>query len=128
MVELGDGLLNVNPVSRCCELVSKSDIKKKNNKKLRQEVWTFRGAIWEETIGQAGEDWKYLYQLCSRLEKAPAPVCPLLDKIGMHRYAAKDRVGILTDHIEQFTPHPALDSHTVTAHQEEVERRVRESL
>ncbi|GBP35304.1 hypothetical protein EVAR_20677_1 [Eumeta japonica] len=25
---------------------------------LRQAVWTFRGAAWEETIEQAGEDWK----------------------------------------------------------------------
>ncbi|GBP31516.1 RNA-directed DNA polymerase from mobile element jockey [Eumeta japonica] len=25
---------------------------------LRQEVWTFRGAAWEEAIGQADEDWK----------------------------------------------------------------------
>ncbi|GBP47303.1 Probable RNA-directed DNA polymerase from transposon X-element [Eumeta japonica] len=75
---------------------------------LRQEVWTFRGAAWEETIGQAGEDWKSLHQLCRRLTKAPASVWPLFDKTGMRRYAAKDRAEILAEHLEeQFTLHPA---------------------
>ncbi|GBP34307.1 RNA-directed DNA polymerase from mobile element jockey [Eumeta japonica] len=93
---------------------------------LRQEVWTFGGAAWEETIGQAGEDWKSLHQLCRSLTKAPAPVCPLFDKTGMRRYAAKDRAEILAEHLEeQFTLHPASDSHSIVRHHEEVEHRVR---
>ncbi|GBP33483.1 hypothetical protein EVAR_23886_1 [Eumeta japonica] len=75
--------------------------------KLRQAMWTFRGAAWEETIVQAGEDWKSLYQLCRRPTRAPAPVCPLFDRTGIRRYAAKDRVEILAEHMEeQFTLHP----------------------
>ncbi|GBP74901.1 RNA-directed DNA polymerase from mobile element jockey [Eumeta japonica] len=96
---------------------------------LRQEVWTFRGAAWEETIGQAGEDWKSLHQLCRSLTKAPAPVCPLFDKTGTPRYPAKDRAEILAEHLEeQFTLHPASDSHSIVRHHEEVEHRVREFL
>ncbi|GBP52037.1 RNA-directed DNA polymerase from mobile element jockey [Eumeta japonica] len=73
----------------------------------------FRATAWEETIGQASEDWKSLHQICRRLTKAPAPVYPLLDKTGMHRYATKDRrikgAKILAEHLEeQFTSHPAL--------------------
>ncbi|GBP67644.1 RNA-directed DNA polymerase from mobile element jockey [Eumeta japonica] len=96
---------------------------------LRQEVRTFRGAAWEETIGQAGEDWKSLHQLCRSLTKAPAPVCPLFDKTGMRGYATKDRAEILAEHLEeQFTLHPASDSHSIVKHHEEVEHRVREFL
>ncbi|GBP64862.1 Probable RNA-directed DNA polymerase from transposon BS [Eumeta japonica] len=87
------------------------------------------GAAWEETIGQAGEDWKSLRQLCRRLTKAPTPVCPLLDKTGIRRYAAKDPAEILSEHLkEQFTLHPASDSHPIIVHHEEVERREREFL
>ncbi|GBP27753.1 hypothetical protein EVAR_82802_1 [Eumeta japonica] len=47
----------------------------------------------------------------------------------MRRYAAKDRAEILEKRLEeQFTPHPASDSHAATLHQKEVERRVREIL
>ncbi|GBP91286.1 RNA-directed DNA polymerase from mobile element jockey [Eumeta japonica] len=77
---------------------------------LRQALWTFRGAAWEETIEQAGEDWKPLHLLCRRLTRSPAPECPLFDKTGTRRYAAKDRAEILAEHLEeQFTPHTPSD-------------------
>ncbi|GBP57181.1 hypothetical protein EVAR_37860_1 [Eumeta japonica] len=76
------------------------------------------------------EDWKSLHQLCRCLTKAPASVCPLFDKTGIRRYTVtKNRAEILAEHLEeQFTPHPASDSHEATLHQEEVERCVREFL
>ncbi|GBP33593.1 hypothetical protein EVAR_32091_1 [Eumeta japonica] len=47
----------------------------------------------------------------------------------MRRYAAKDRAEILAEHLEeQFTLHPASDSHSIVRHHEEVEHRVREFL
>ncbi|GBP53950.1 RNA-directed DNA polymerase from mobile element jockey [Eumeta japonica] len=47
----------------------------------------------------------------------------------MRRYAAKDRAEILAEHLEeQFTLHPASDSHSNVRHHEEVEHRVREFL
>ncbi|GBP44725.1 hypothetical protein EVAR_81493_1 [Eumeta japonica] len=47
----------------------------------------------------------------------------------MRRYAAKDRVEILAEHLkEQFIPHPALDSREVASHQEQIERRIQEFL
>ncbi|GBP94618.1 RNA-directed DNA polymerase from mobile element jockey [Eumeta japonica] len=68
-------------------------------------------------------------ELCRSLTKAPAPVCPLFDKTGMRRYAAKDRAEILAEHLEkQFTLHPASDSHSIVRHHEEVEHRVRKFL
>ncbi|GBP81820.1 RNA-directed DNA polymerase from mobile element jockey [Eumeta japonica] len=79
--------------------------------------------------GQAGEDWKFLHRLCRRLTKAPTPMCLLFDKTGMCRYAKKDRVKILAEHLEeQFTLHPASESHVATSHREEMENRVREFL
>ncbi|GBP41084.1 RNA-directed DNA polymerase from mobile element jockey [Eumeta japonica] len=95
-------------------------------------------AAWEKTNGQPDENWKSFHQLCRRLMKAPAPVCPLLDKIGMRRYVAKDRTEILAEHLEeQFTTHVTLTlnrqlkashSHPIIVHHEEVERRIREYL
>ncbi|GBP78732.1 hypothetical protein EVAR_54543_1 [Eumeta japonica] len=94
--------------------------------KLKQDVWTSRAAAWEETIAQAGVKWKSLHQLCRCLRKAPAPVCPLFDKTGMRRYAAKDRAEILTEHLEgQFTLHSASDWHSIAIHHAVVEHRVR---
>ncbi|GBP28750.1 RNA-directed DNA polymerase from mobile element jockey [Eumeta japonica] len=47
----------------------------------------------------------------------------------MRRYAAKDRAEILAEHLEeQFTLHPASDSHSIVRHHEEIEHRVREFL
>ncbi|GBP89419.1 hypothetical protein EVAR_89127_1 [Eumeta japonica] len=78
--------------------------------KLRKAIWTFRGAAWEETIKQTGDNWNYLHLLCRHLTRAPAPVCPLFDRTKMRRYAAKDRTEIPSEHLEeQFTPHPSLD-------------------
>ncbi|GBP65548.1 RNA-directed DNA polymerase from mobile element jockey [Eumeta japonica] len=89
---------------------------------LRQAVWTFRGAAWEETIEQAGEDWKSLHLLCRRLTRSPAPVCPLFDKTGTRRYAAKDRAEILAEHLEgQFTPHTPTDTPEAASHHVQVE-------
>ncbi|GBP62578.1 RNA-directed DNA polymerase from mobile element jockey [Eumeta japonica] len=96
---------------------------------LRQAVWTFRGATWEETIEQAGEDWKSLHLLCRRLTRSPAPVCPLFDKTGTRRYAAKDRAEIQAEHLEeQFTPHTPSDTTEAASHHVQVERRVEEFL
>ncbi|GBP47638.1 RNA-directed DNA polymerase from mobile element jockey [Eumeta japonica] len=94
---------------------------------LRQAVLTFRGAAWEETIEQAGEDWKSLHQLCRRLTRSPAPVCPLFDKTGTRRYAARERAEILAEHLEeQFTPHTPSDTPEAASHHVQVERRVEE--
>ncbi|GBP89928.1 RNA-directed DNA polymerase from mobile element jockey [Eumeta japonica] len=96
---------------------------------LRQAVWTFRGAAWEETIEQAGEDWKSLHLLCRRLTRSPAPVCPLFDKTEARRYAAKERAEILAEHLEeQFTPHTPSDTPEAASHHVQVERRVEEFL
>ncbi|GBP61858.1 hypothetical protein EVAR_97300_1 [Eumeta japonica] len=87
------------------------------------------GTAWEETIGQVGEDWKSLHQLCRRLTKAPAPVCLLFDKTEIRRYAAKDRAEILAEHLEeQFILHPASDSHPTAIRHAEVKHRIRELL
>ncbi|GBP33731.1 hypothetical protein EVAR_17058_1 [Eumeta japonica] len=68
------------------------------------------GAVWEELIELARTR-----NPCSRLTRAPAPVCPLLDKTRMCRYAEKDRVEILVKHLEeQFILHPASDSRKAT--------------
>ncbi|GBP76656.1 RNA-directed DNA polymerase from mobile element jockey [Eumeta japonica] len=96
---------------------------------LRQAVWTFRGAAWEKTIEQAGEDWKSLHLLCRRLTRSPAPVCPLFDKTGTRRYAVKDRAEILAEHLEeQFTPHTPSDTPEAASHHAHVERQVDEFL
>ncbi|GBP41716.1 hypothetical protein EVAR_33707_1 [Eumeta japonica] len=62
---------------------------------LRQAVWTFRGATWEETIEEAAADWKSLHLLCRRLTRAPAPVRPLFGRTGTRRYAGKNRAETL---------------------------------
>ncbi|GBP58049.1 Probable RNA-directed DNA polymerase from transposon X-element [Eumeta japonica] len=96
---------------------------------LWQAVWMFRGAAWEETIEQAGEDWKSLHLLCRRLTRSPAPVCPLFDKTGTRQYAAKDRAEILAEHLEeQFTPHTPSDTPEAALHHVQVERQVEEFL
>ncbi|GBP53056.1 Probable RNA-directed DNA polymerase from transposon X-element [Eumeta japonica] len=96
---------------------------------LRQAVCTFRGVAWKETIEQAGDDWKSLHLLCRHLTRAPAPVCPLFNRTGMRRYAAKDRAEILAEHLEeQFIPHLSLDSLEATSHHARVERCVQKFL
>ncbi|GBP22589.1 hypothetical protein EVAR_84829_1 [Eumeta japonica] len=83
---------------------------------LRQAVLTFRAPP-GETIEQAGEDWKSLHQLCRRLTRSPAPVCPLFDKTGTRRYAARERAEILAEHLEeQFTPHTPSDTPEAASH------------
>ncbi|GBP88903.1 RNA-directed DNA polymerase from mobile element jockey [Eumeta japonica] len=82
-----------------------------------------------ETIEQAGEDWKSLHLLCRRLTRSPAPECPLFDKTGTLRFAAKDRVKILAEHLEeQFTPHTPSDTPEAAPHHVQVERLVEEFL
>ncbi|GBP95536.1 hypothetical protein EVAR_102547_1 [Eumeta japonica] len=62
---------------------------------LRQEVWTFRGAAWEETIGQTGEDWK---SPPAQPNSSSSSSVSIVRQNGMRRYAAKDRAEILAEH------------------------------
>ncbi|GBP83410.1 hypothetical protein EVAR_62424_1 [Eumeta japonica] len=90
---------------------------------LRQVVWTFRGAAWEKTIEQAGDDWKSLRLLCCRLTRSPVLECSLFDSSGTRRYAAKDRAEILAKYLEeQFTPHPPPYIPEASSHHAQVER------
>ncbi|GBP17987.1 hypothetical protein EVAR_16931_1 [Eumeta japonica] len=66
------------------------DLPPRLQRALQQKRNLQRAPPWKETIEQAGEDWNSLHQLCRRLTRAPATVCPLFDKMEIHRYAAKD--------------------------------------
>ncbi|GBP50329.1 Probable RNA-directed DNA polymerase from transposon X-element [Eumeta japonica] len=96
---------------------------------LRQAVWMFRGAAWEETLEQAGDDWKSLHLLCRRLTRSPTPVCPLFDRTGTRRYAGKNQAEILAEHLEeQLTPYSPSDTSETASHLAQVKRQVQEFL
>ncbi|GBP20759.1 hypothetical protein EVAR_14485_1 [Eumeta japonica] len=86
---------------------------------LCREFRNIKLRVWTNSRPRKRPSLRYGRKLVSWALVAPMQ-CPLFDKTRMRRYAAKDRVEILAEHLEeQFTLHPASDSHSIVRHHKE---------